>query len=207
MQKWSFRLVILLILWAAPLQFIFSGCFRTFLLVPNCRVKWMLPQANYLSLAWKSIGFPPQFLDTTSYNLSQGCDLISKIRGIIAKLMYKDLWYRNLTRNMKNLAIFLKLERSHFSKIMRVISVSLLYIRNLEIHRIPPYSDNKPQVTKWNVCLLCDGRFMSRNIRLQGRNIRIRPPPGLKKAGYNLSLCLRCTTTNPNWSSQSSRRN
>jgi hypothetical protein len=87
----------------------------------------------------KTLGCSPhwQFLDT-SYSMTRlrlnfenstdNCEI--DVLGRVLK--------RNLTKNMKSLAIFLKQRQSHFSEIIRVIASSGIYVRHLEIHQFVP---------------------------------------------------------------------
>jgi hypothetical protein len=85
----------------------------------------------------KTLGCPPQFLDTI-YGMTRlrlnfeystdNCEI--DVLGRVLK--------RNVTKNMKSLAIFLKQRQSHFPEIIRVIAFSRIYVRHLEIHQFVP---------------------------------------------------------------------
>ena len=85
----------------------------------------------------KSLGCPPQFLDT-SYSMTRlRLDFENSSNSCETEVLGQVL-HRNLTRNMKSLAIFLKQGQSHFPEIIRIIAVSHIYIQHLEIHQFLP---------------------------------------------------------------------
>ena len=50
----------------------------------------------------------------------------------------RNLLSRNINKNMKSLAIYLKQRQSHLPEIIRVIAASHIYIQHLEIHQVSP---------------------------------------------------------------------
>ena len=96
----------------------------------NCiRVFGLLPVHHA-----KSLGWPPQFLDK-SYSMTRlRLDFVNSTNKCEIDVL-GDVLDRNITRNIKNLAIFLEQRQSHFPEIIRVIAVSHIYIQHLEIHQ------------------------------------------------------------------------
>ena len=85
----------------------------------------------------KSLGCPPQFLDTRYSMTRLRLDFKSSSNNCEIDILERVL-HRNITRNMKSLALFLQEGRSHFPEIIRVIAVSHIYIQRLEIHQSFP---------------------------------------------------------------------
>jgi hypothetical protein len=87
----------------------------------------------------KTLGCPPQFLDQ-SYSIPRlRLDFeISKYPKDNEIDVLGHVLNRNLTRDMKSLAIFLKQKQSHFPEIIRVIATSHIHIQHLEIHQFLP---------------------------------------------------------------------
>ena len=61
-------------------------------------------------------------------NSTDDCEI-----DVLKRVLNKDL-----TLNMKSLALFLRQEQSHFAEIMRVIAGRNTYIQHLEIHQFLP---------------------------------------------------------------------
>ena len=86
----------------------------------------------------KTLGCPPQFLDR-SYSLTRlRLNFENSTDNEEIDVVLGRVLHRNLTRNMKSLAIFLEQGQSHFAEIMRVVAVSHIYIQHLEIHQFLP---------------------------------------------------------------------
>ena len=85
----------------------------------------------------ETLGCPLQFFDR-EYSLARlwlnfdnstdDCEI-----DVLKRVLNKDL-----TLNMKSLALFLRQEQSHFAEIMRVIAGRNTYIQHLEIHQFLP---------------------------------------------------------------------
>ena len=85
----------------------------------------------------KTLGCPPQFLDE-SYGVTRlRLDFENSTDGREIDILGRAL-DRNLTRNMKSLAIFSRQNQSHFPVIIRAIAVGRIYIQHLEIHQFVP---------------------------------------------------------------------
>ena len=85
----------------------------------------------------KNLDCSPQFLDITYrmtrlrlgfQNSSNDCEI-----NVLGRVLR-----RNLAKDMKSLAIFLKQGQSHFPEIIRAIAASHIYIQHLEIHQFLP---------------------------------------------------------------------
>ena len=91
----------------------------------------------------KTLGCPPQFLDT-SYSLTRlrlNFEKKTDASDNFEMRVLGRVLERNLTRNMmKSLALFLRQRGSRFPEIIRVVAVSHIYtgIQHLEIHQFVP---------------------------------------------------------------------
>jgi hypothetical protein len=85
----------------------------------------------------KTLGCPPQFLNT-DYNVTRLCLNFPNSTDDCEIDVLGRVLNRNLTRNMKSLALFLNQEQSHFPEIIRAIAVTHIFIQHLEIHQFLP---------------------------------------------------------------------
>jgi hypothetical protein len=85
----------------------------------------------------KTLGCSPQFLDANYSVTRLRLDFENSTDGREIDILGRAL-DRNLTRNMKSLAIFLRQNQSHFPEIIRAIAVGHIYIQHLEIHQFVP---------------------------------------------------------------------
>ena len=86
----------------------------------------------------KTLGCPPRFLDQ-SYSVTRlRLDFENSTDDDCEIDFLGHVLKKNLTRNMKSLAIFLRQSRSHFPEIIRAIAVRHIYIQHLEIHQFTP---------------------------------------------------------------------
>ena len=86
----------------------------------------------------KTLGCPPQFLDQHYSVTRLRLDLENWTDDDCEIDILGRMLKRNLTRNMKSLAIFLRQSQSHFPEIIRAIAVHHIYIQHLEIHQFVP---------------------------------------------------------------------
>ena len=104
----------------------------------NAGIAFGYSSKRHLSLdRLETLGCPPQFFDR-EYSLARlwlnfdnstdDCEI-----DVLKRVLNKDL-----TLNIKSLALFLRQEQSHFAEIMRVIAGRNTYIQHLEIHQFLP---------------------------------------------------------------------
>ena len=86
----------------------------------------------------KTLGCPPQFLNQHYSVTRLRLDLENSTDDDCEIDILGRVLKRNLTRNMKSLAISLRQSQSHFPEIIRAIAVRHIYIQHLEIHQFVP---------------------------------------------------------------------